>query len=157
MDALLDLPVIDGPVPWILGILSLGTLIALLVRRPTGRWIVRILIGALAGAVAALAIFLVANATSAFGDPLPLEVLWWAMAGLAATGLAIASLWEPKVWRKVVAVVGIVVFPPHRRDRHQRVLRPRPHPRRRVRRLGQPPDRGSHRDGDGEGSGEAAV
>jgi enterochelin esterase-like enzyme len=97
-------------VPWIVYGLALAILVFLLARRPTGRWLLTALIGLLAGALVGVVIFVVANVTNAFGDRLPDAVAWWAAATFAAIGVAIVNLWNSRWWRKLVAVIGIVVF-----------------------------------------------
>ncbi|MFD4958424.1 alpha/beta hydrolase [Microbacterium sp. NPDC058389] len=110
MGSILELPIIDGPVPWILYGLAAAIALYLLLRRPTVRWLVTAAIGLVGGAAIGAALYFLANASGAFGDPLPPEVLWWTMATLAAIGLAIVNLWHSRWWRKVIASVGIVVF-----------------------------------------------
>jgi enterochelin esterase-like enzyme len=107
---ILTLPIIQGPVPWICYAVAIAFALYLLIRRPTLIWVLTALIGILAGAAVALGIFLYANTSDAFGDPLPTPVLWWAMATFAGIGLAVVNLWRSRWWRKVIAAVGIVVF-----------------------------------------------
>lgn len=111
MDALWRLPVIGGPVPWIVYGIAIALLLALVIRRITPRWLLSAVIGIGAGGVVGVGAFLIANATGVFGSPLPLEVGLWAGAALAGVGLAIASLWDSPVWRKIVAAFAIVWFP----------------------------------------------
>lgn len=111
MDWLLALPIIDGPVPWIVYGLTIAIAVALLIRRPTARWVLTAAIGMLSGAALGLLIYFIADWTDAFGAALPLPVLWWAMPCLAGLGLSIVSFWGARVWRKIVAAVGILVFP----------------------------------------------
>lgn len=108
--SLLDIPIVDGPVPWIVYGVAVALAVILLIRTPTARWMLTAAIGVLGGAVIAAAIYLIANATDAFGSALPLEVCFWAMAAFAGMGLAVVSLWQNPVWRKIVAVVAIVWF-----------------------------------------------
>ncbi|SIT85468.1 esterase family protein [Microbacterium sp. RU33B] len=110
MSAFWSMPVIDGPLPWIVFAVALGVLVCLLWRRWTARTALVAAVAAAAGALVALAVYFVSNATGAFGDPLPQEVLWWAMGAFAAIGLAIASLWGSATWRRIVAAFGVVVF-----------------------------------------------
>lgn len=110
MDSLLALPVIDGPVPWVLLGLSLIVLLVLVIRPWTARRLLGAAIGIAAGAAVAVAAVVIADATDAFGMPLPAFVLWSAMGMLAAVGLAIASFWGTRWWRKLIAALGIIVF-----------------------------------------------
>lgn len=110
MNFLLALPIIDGPVPTILLVLSAVLLAFLLVRRVTGRQGVGTLVAAAGGGAVALVVFVVANVTNAFGSALPDFVLWISAAAFAAIGVAIANLWGSRWWRKVLAMLGIIVF-----------------------------------------------
>ena len=111
MDAILSLPIIDGPLPWIVYGLAVAILVFLLIRRPTPRRLLALLVGVLAGVLVAVTIFVVANETRALDpDPLPAFVLWWAIATFVAIGIAVVNLWHSPWWRKVIAVLGIVVF-----------------------------------------------
>lgn len=105
-----DLRIIDGPAPWVVYGLAIAIVLVLLIRKPTVRWVLTAGIGILSGAALATIVFLVSDATNAFGDRLPPDALWWAIATFAAVGLAIVSLWNNPVWRKVVAIIGIPVF-----------------------------------------------
>ncbi len=110
MDALWQLPVISGPVPWIVYAIAIALVVVLLARKPTLRWVLTAVIGIAAGAILGLGIYLIANALNAFGNPLPLEVGLWAGAAFAGVGLAIVSLWRSPVWRKIVAAFAIIWF-----------------------------------------------
>ena len=106
-----SIPIIDGPVPWIVYTVALAFFLVLLIRTPTTRWVLTALLALLVGALVGLGIGLLIDATDLFGaDPLPMPVLWWAAATFAAIGLAVANLWRSPLWRKIVAIVGIVVF-----------------------------------------------
>lgn len=110
MTAVWGVNIIDGPLAWIVYALAVALVLYLLIRKPTVGWVVRALLGIVGGAAVALAVYLIANATRAFGAPLPLFVAWWSMAALAAVGLAVVSLWTSRWWRKVVASIAIAVF-----------------------------------------------
>ncbi|GAA1637688.1 alpha/beta hydrolase [Microbacterium flavum] len=101
---------IDGPVPWILLALSAVILVCLVARRWSGRQVIGTVIAALAGAAIAASAVLVADETDAFGMRLPTFVLFTSIAAFAAVGVAVASLWAPGWWRKILAVLGVVVF-----------------------------------------------
>jgi dienelactone hydrolase len=102
--------IIDGPLPWVVYAIALALFLVLLIREPTRRWVLTALLALLIGALVGLGIGLLADATDVFGDALPTPVLWWAAATFAAIGLAIANLWRSPLWRKIAALVGIVVF-----------------------------------------------
>jgi poly(3-hydroxybutyrate) depolymerase len=110
MDALWQLPVISGPVPWIVYAIAIALFLILLLRRPKLRWVLTAIIGIAAGAIIGLGVYLLANALNAFGSPLPLEVGLWAGAAFAGVGLAIVNFWRSPVWRKIVAAFAIVWF-----------------------------------------------
>ena len=110
MDALWQLPVIAGPVPWIVYAIAIALVVVLLTRAVTPRWMLSAVIGIAGGAIVGVGVYLLANAVDAFGSPLPLAVGLWAGAALAGVGLAIASLWHSAVWRKIVAVFAIIWF-----------------------------------------------
>lgn len=105
------IPIIAGPVPWVVYAIALALFLVLLIRKPTRRWVLTALLALLIGALVGLGIGLLTDATDVFGDALPTPVLWWATATFAAIGLAVANLWRSPLWRKIVALVGIVVFP----------------------------------------------
>jgi pimeloyl-ACP methyl ester carboxylesterase len=102
--------IIDGPLPWVVYAIALALFLVLLIREPTRRRVLTALLALLIGALVGLGIGLLADATDVFGDALPTPVLWWAAATFAAIGLAIANLWRSPLWRKIAALVGIVVF-----------------------------------------------
>src|SRR5918995_3538495 len=108
MDAVWQLPVIAGPLPWVVYGISIVLLAILLIRPITPRWLLTAVIGIAAGGILGVGIYLIAKALNAFGSPLPLEVGLWAGAVLAGVGLAVASLWGSPLWRKIVAIVAIL-------------------------------------------------
>lgn len=110
MNSLLALPIIDGPVPWILLALSAVLVLVLLLRRVTVRQGIGTVIAVAAGALFAGAIFVFANVSNSFGTTLPDFVLWISAAAFGAVGLAVANLWGSRWWRKAVALVSILVF-----------------------------------------------
>lgn len=105
---LLDLDIIDGPAPWVLWGITALLVVALLVRRYTGRRLLRGLLALAVGAAVALALTWALDAVDAFGTPLPEGVKWWAAGGFAAVGLGIVSLWDSTALRKVVAALTIL-------------------------------------------------
>ncbi|MFS0732699.1 alpha/beta fold hydrolase [Microbacterium sp. 1P10UB] len=110
MDALWSLNVIDGPAYWGVLIAAVVFAIYLLMRTPTPRWVLTSLLGIVLGVAIALGVFLASNATNAFGSPLPLFVAWWSMGALGGVGLAVANLFRSRWWRKVLAIIGALVF-----------------------------------------------
>jgi poly(3-hydroxybutyrate) depolymerase len=105
---LLDLDLVNGPVPWIVWGLAAAGVIALLIRPPRRRWIVRALIGLVAGALIGWLAVVWADATDAFGVPMPGTVKWWTTAGFAAIGLSVVSLWASRWWHKAIAILTVI-------------------------------------------------
>lgn len=110
VDAILELRIIDGPVPVIVYALAVACVLYLLIRPPTVRWILTASIGILSGAALGVALYLFVDRTKILGASIPIDVLLWLMGTLAAIGLAIVNLWNSRWWRKVVAGVSIPVF-----------------------------------------------
>lgn len=105
---LLELNLVDGPVPWAVWGIAAAGVIALLIRPLRRRWAVRALIALAIGGVLGWAIVAVSDATNAFELPLPAMVKWWTIGGFAAIGLSIVSLWDSRGWRKAVAIVTVI-------------------------------------------------
>ncbi|MFE1663741.1 alpha/beta hydrolase-fold protein [Microbacterium sp. P02] len=110
MDALWQLPVIEGPVPSIVYAVGIVLVAVLLFRRVTPRWLLTAVLGIGLGALVGFGIFFLANVSGAFGDALPPEVGVWATIAFAGIGLAVVSLWSSPVWRKIVAAFAILWF-----------------------------------------------
>lgn len=110
MDTLLTTQIIGGPVPWILCVLSAALVLALVLRRPSPRWLVLAAAGVLAGALVSAVLVWIIDATNMFEIPLPIEAAAWAIATFGAVGLGVVSLWKSRWWRKALAGVGIVAF-----------------------------------------------
>jgi enterochelin esterase-like enzyme len=110
MDDLLELPIIAGPVPWIVYGAAVAFALYLLIRKPTVRWVVTAALGIVIGAAVGLGIFIWGKLTGGLGDPLLDAVMWWAMATFGAIGLAVVNLWKSRWWRKVIAIIAIPVF-----------------------------------------------
>lgn len=112
-DALLETRIVDGPVPWIVWGLAVAAGVYLLIRpdrRPRIRWVLTAAIGMLAGALAAFVTIAVVEALNVFGVPLTVQTDAWVVATFAAIGLAVVNLWHSRWWRKLIAIVGIVLF-----------------------------------------------
>ncbi|GAA5153141.1 alpha/beta hydrolase-fold protein [Microbacterium pseudoresistens] len=106
---LLRIDVVDGPFPSIVWGVTALLVLVLLLRRPTSRWMLRAAIGILAGALIGVVLVTVVDATQAFGGTTPRGTVWWIAAGFAALGLAIVSLWDSRAWRKIVAIVTVIL------------------------------------------------
>lgn len=110
MTALLEINIVN---PVLVGVFCASSLLALgyLLWRPGGRRrILRAGVAFAIGAVVAIAAVFVANVTGMFGMALPWQVTAWAVAGLAATAVAIANLWGERWWRRVIAGAAAVLF-----------------------------------------------
>lgn len=110
MESLWQLAVIAGPVPWIVFAIAAALLLIILIRPLTQRRLLADGIAVAVGAAVGFGVFLLSNLTDVFGGPQPLGAGIWIAATLAAIGLAIASLADSSVWRKVVAAFAIVWF-----------------------------------------------
>lgn len=110
MNAILGLRVIDSPAMWIAYALAVVVTIVIVWRAPTRRWVRRALIFVAAGIVIGAVAYLVVNAFDVFGVDVPLAAGIWTSAALAGVGLALAALWDARLWRRIVAALGIVVY-----------------------------------------------
>lgn len=110
MSAVLALPIINSPAMWIIYLVAVAFTITLLVRDPDAKWFVRASIGAIAGALVGVGVYVAGNLLDLFGVDLPFMVGVWAAATFAGIGLAIASLWDAKPWRKIVAGISILAY-----------------------------------------------
>ncbi|MBS1898803.1 MAG: esterase [Actinobacteria bacterium] len=105
---LLELDLVDGPVPWTIWILAAAGAVALLIRPLRRRWIVRAGIGILLGALVGWFLVVWADVTKAFELPMPPDVKWWTTGGFALLGLSIVSLWRSRWWQKAIGILTIV-------------------------------------------------
>jgi dienelactone hydrolase len=110
MDAILTIPVLSGSFPPIVYILAIALAAYLILRPPTKVGILASAIGLLVGFLTAFIVYIQSNLTNAFGEQLPIEVLWWSVAAFGAVGVAIGNLWRTRWWRKAIAVIGIGLF-----------------------------------------------
>lgn len=108
LEWLLGLDVIDGPLPWAIWVLTAAAAVALLIRSPQKGWGFRALIGVLVGGILGFGTALFVEAVIVTTG-LPAEIKWWVTGTFAVIGLAIVSLWKSAVWRKVVAIILIVL------------------------------------------------
>ncbi|MES2170259.1 MAG: alpha/beta hydrolase-fold protein [Actinomycetota bacterium] len=107
--AILRIQIIGGMVPVVVNLLAGIAVLFLLIRRPTRGRIIAAGAGIGAGAIVAIAIVWILDATNALSVPLGTAATAWSIGGLAAIGLAIASFWTSRGWRIVGAAVSIVV------------------------------------------------
>ncbi|QCQ15997.1 alpha/beta hydrolase [Microbacterium sp. RG1] len=110
MTALLEIRIVS---PVLIGVFCAVSLVALgyLLWRPgRGRWLLHAAVAFGLGAVLALVVSVLADATGMFGITLPWQVKTWASAGLGATAVAVANLWDSRWRRRVIALISAVVF-----------------------------------------------
>lgn len=106
---LLNLDIIEGPLPVGVWVLS-GICVVVLLFRPLKRsWLLRALIGVLGGALIGVVVVFLANVTNVFDARLPSSVVWWVGGAFAAIGLAVASMWDSGIGRRIVAGALIVL------------------------------------------------
>lgn len=105
---LLELDLVDGPVPWTVWALAAAGAIVLLIRPLRRRWVLRAVIAIAAGALAGWFLVVWADATMAFELPLPPTVKWWTTGGFALLGLSIVSLWRSRWWHKAVGILTVI-------------------------------------------------
>lgn len=105
----LRLSVIDGPLPLTVWALTLVAIVVLLIRRPTPAWLWRIVIAVAVGVALGVGLVAFANITHLFGPALPYACWFWVPGGFTAILFGIVSLWERGVWRKIVAVLAVIL------------------------------------------------
>ncbi|MCU1414776.1 MAG: prolyl oligopeptidase family serine peptidase, partial [Microbacteriaceae bacterium] len=106
---ILRIQIIGGIVPVIVDLLAGLAVLFLVIRRPTRRRVVVAVIGAVSGAVFAVIVVWILDATNALSVPLGTAASAWSIAGLSAIGVAIASFWTSRGWR-VVGIAGSIVL-----------------------------------------------
>ncbi|ERK72096.1 hypothetical protein N136_01546, partial [Leifsonia aquatica ATCC 14665] len=110
-DGVLSLDVLSGPFPVLLFVAAAGVLIALLVRRPSARWLRRVALAAVGGLAAAIVVWLVCvRWLNLFGESLGAGNYAWLAAAFCGVALCAVSIGSRPRWRTVVAIVGIPVF-----------------------------------------------
>ena len=99
--------------PWLIGVvgaLSVGLIVVLLIRRRVEGWPLWAAPSMTVGASAAIAFALYARKTNLFGMPLPWQSVVWGAGGSAAVGLAVANLVGAPWRRRAVAVLATPIF-----------------------------------------------
>lgn len=106
---LLRVPIIEGPFPVTVYGLALASLLLLLLRRPSRRWLVAALLGAGAGVLVAVAAWWVCvRWLNLFGTGLGHLVYFWLAVSLAGVGVGVAGLWRRGALAKTTAIVAAV-------------------------------------------------
>ncbi|MFF2051082.1 alpha/beta hydrolase [Leifsonia sp. NPDC058194] len=110
-DGVLSLDVLSGPLPVVLYGCAAAILVALLVRRPTKRWLLRAALALVVGLAAAVAVWLVCiRWLNLFGESLGAGNYLWVAAAFCGVALCVVSIARRPRWRTIVAIVGIPVF-----------------------------------------------
>ncbi|MET4159233.1 alpha/beta hydrolase-fold protein [Agromyces sp. PvR057] len=110
-DFLLDIKIDDPAFLWTWYILSAAALIYLVFKKRTAAWFLTAFIVLVVGALIGVGVvWLAVNVLDAFGGPVN-EVTWfWVPAAFAGILLAIFNLWGSRWWRKVIAIISILMF-----------------------------------------------
>ena len=107
---MLTIEIIDSPFMWTFYVLSVIAVVYLLIRRRTTRWTLRAFIGIVAGAIVSVGLVIAVQLLNPFGSPLSSQVDLVVILTFAALGLAAVNLWQSRWWRKLIALLSIVVF-----------------------------------------------
>lgn len=112
MEQLLGFNVLDKQLLYAFYVLSALAALYLLVRPPLRPRSLLLALAALAAGAAAgaLVLFIAEVVVNAFGIPLDADTRGWVIFAFAGTALALANLWRSRWWRKVTAVVAVLVF-----------------------------------------------
>lgn len=111
MDWLLDVDIVNGAAFWVPCLLAVAAFVVMLLRRPTGRWVVvaasAVLIGVLLGL---LVVWLAVDVLDAFGGPVNAATRVWVPACFGGIALAVVTIARPPLWRRIVGIVAIPLF-----------------------------------------------
>lgn len=107
VETLLNLDVVDGPVPLVIWGITAAMLVVLLWRRWTALRMLLVVVAVLLGAMVGVATLAVIEFSQAFGGSMPRGVMWWTVGSFAALGLAVVSMWHRRLWRKILSIVTI--------------------------------------------------
>lgn len=105
---LLEVNVVDGPVPAMIWALTALVALAVLLRRRRG-WAVRAVVALTLGALVGAAAVVLVTRSGALDAPLPPPSAPWLAAGLALVGLGLVGFWKASAWRRVLAFILIVL------------------------------------------------
>lgn len=110
-EVLLDVSVVDGPLPIVVYALAGACFVYLLFRDRSTAWgfgvVVLLIVGAILGAGV---LWIAVNVLGTFGGPVDDSVWWWVPAATAAILVALWNLWRTRWWRKLVAVIAIPLY-----------------------------------------------
>ncbi len=110
-DLLLDINIVDPVLLSVFFALSAIAVVYLVVKKRTAVWIFTAFVVLLFGAAIGIALVWFASAVlNAFGGPVDRAVWIWVPAAFAGILLAVFNLWGSRWWRKLVAVLAILLF-----------------------------------------------
>ncbi|GAB3800716.1 alpha/beta hydrolase-fold protein [Humibacter antri] len=90
------------------GALALAAMLALILRRPTRRWMITASVAVTAGAgLGVLLAWLAGDVWDLFGAQLSITETLWVSLVFAGLGLAAVNLWRSRWWRKLIAVATV--------------------------------------------------
>lgn len=107
VESLLNVDIVDGPVPFVVWGATAAMLIVLVCHRWTALRLLLAVVAVLLGAMVGVATLAVIEFSEAFGATMPVGVMWWTIGCFAGLGLAVVSLWNRTLWRKIVAIFAI--------------------------------------------------
>lgn len=111
LNLVLDVNIVDGPLPVIVFVLASAAFLYLLARSRTLPWVFTafslLVVGALFGVGA---LWVGVMLLDAFGGPVAEATWFWVPAAFAGILLAVWNLWRSRWWRKLVALVAIPLF-----------------------------------------------
>ena len=110
-DALLDVSVVDGPLPVIVYALAGACFVYLLFRERSVAWALGVVVLLIVGAIAGAGLLWIAvNVMGIVSGPVDDAAWWWVAAAGAAILVALWNLWGTRWWRKLVAVLAIPLY-----------------------------------------------
>lgn len=107
--AILQAPIVDGPIPIVVWALAALAVVVVAVRRWRLRPLIASLIGAVAAAAASVALLVLANAQNWFGVVLDAGTWAWSIGTFAAVGFAVGSFVGAPVWRRFAAAGAVIL------------------------------------------------
>jgi S-formylglutathione hydrolase FrmB len=110
VSGLLDVPLLSGPLPWVVGTAGAAAGLFLLVRCSRRWWTVVVpVVLAVAVVLTALLALLVDQVWRPFPDPLPVTVLIWVGTALAGIGLGVLGMAGRRLGGRIVSVLAVLL------------------------------------------------